>query len=75
MMFPIGTKVRSTFYGKEGTVVGYGALQWPEDPLKRVAGDSKTVAVYLVKDPRWCGSSSLGQACFVLRAQNTEEVK
>jgi len=66
MIFGIGTRVRSKRNGEQGTVVGYGTLQWPWN-------DDETKPVYLVKVAE--GSMSSQRACAVFRADLVEEVK
>ena len=69
-MFPIGTKLSSLRHKASGVVVGYGALQWPTEG--DISGDGGVMqAVYLVQIAR--GSSSLGPACVVFRADQVEE--
>jgi hypothetical protein len=73
-MLPIGTHVRSTMkHNLYGVIVGYGSLQWPAEQYHRVAADECMVPVYLVKNPDLIGSSSLGTACFVMRADRVVE--
>lgn len=70
-MLPFGTRIKSTMGGQEGTIVGYGSLQWPAD--NRINGDDGIMhAVYLVQVME--GSSSLGQALIAFRADRVEEV-
>lgn len=69
-MLLIGTKVRSRRSEKlVGEIVGYGALQWPSGA--NMSGDGGIMQlVYLVQVAD--GSSSLGPACLVFRADFVE---
>lgn len=64
-MLPIGTHVKTTRNDYEhGTIVGYGALRWPDGA--NINGDEALQPVYLVQVAE--GSSSLRNACIVFRA-------
>lgn len=71
-MFSTGTIVQSTRDPKiNGTVVGYGLLQWPIN-IDGSIGDVMPKTVYLVQVLQ--GSSGLGPACATLDAQYTIEM-
>jgi hypothetical protein len=66
--------MRSTISGRtlQGDIVGYGALCWPGS--EHVGGDAGILQpVYLVQVAE--GSSALGAACIVLRADRVEEIR
>jgi hypothetical protein len=67
-MIAMGTLVFSNKI--HGHVVGIGILKWP--PTKNQHGDSTEQFVYLVQVAE--GSSSLGQACVVMRADQIVEL-
>lgn len=69
-MIPIGRYVISSRnYHLCGIVVGYGAIEWPKS--EGLNGDDNPQVVYLVKIGQ--GSSSLGPACAIFRADQIEE--
>jgi hypothetical protein len=71
-MFRIGQRVKSKrTINIVGSIIGYGSLTWPQDD-KQLTGDDEQVPVYLVRIGK--GSSSLGPACAVLRADQVVPV-
>ena len=68
-----GSSVRSWRNGVVGVVVGFGTLQWPWPDGDTIEGDTTPQLVYLVKLKD--GSSSLGPACAVFRADQVTEVE
>jgi hypothetical protein len=69
MTFMIGERVQSRRVNTlVGTVIGYGAIQWPHsNVIGETNVDDDMYPVYLVQiNPQ--GSSSLGQAVVVMRA-------
>jgi len=70
--FPYLTKVRSLYSHEVGHVVGWGVVQWPSSADVNGDGEEPT-PVYLVQIAG--ASSSLGRACAVFSARQTEEVK
>jgi hypothetical protein len=66
------TAVRTTRNDYErGLIVGYGTIMWPTGPS--VGGDAQPMPVYIVQREGCEGSSSLGNAVVVFRADQVEE--
>lgn len=72
MPIKVGEDVQSTMAPDlAGTVVGYGSLRWTVN-IDGAGGDPEAVPVYLVMIR--AGSSSLGPACVVMRADRVRRV-